>query len=171
MIFGLPAPNPVSSISRISVWLAGLGPSWLHLPPQKSILTVPVIPPNSPTLTGKGQCRGVKGVCSAADSKRAYSLSWDGQGLDPGLTQEKLLPDREGGGGMGTGGWALWGGALTNQGVPAEGSPDSCPDFLCGFGVGLFRIRKHTQRGLQKGQHCSGLGSSRRLVGQPLEAC
>lgn len=105
--------------------------------------------------------RHERSVFCCGFQKSLYSLSRDGQGLDPGLTQEKLLLDREGGGGMGTGGWALWGGALTNQGVPAEGSPDSCPDFLCGFGVGLFRIRKHTQRGLQKGQHCSRLGSSR----------
>lgn len=103
--------------------------------------------------------------------KSLYSLSWGGQGLDPGLAREELLLGREGGGGMRAGGWALWGGALTNQGVQAEGSPDLCPDFLCGFGVGLFRIRKHTQRGLQKGQHCSRLASSRRLVGQPLKTC
>ena len=164
MISRLPAPSSVYSISRISAWLAGLRQSWLPLPQQKPILTLPVFPQTDPPEQGRDNA-GMRGVCSAVDSRRVYSLSHDGQGLDPGLTQETLLLDREGAR------RALWGGAPPNQRVPAKGSPDLCSVLPLWFWVGLFRIRKRAQRGQQRGQPCSRLASSRRPVGQSFLAC
>lgn len=57
----------------------------------------------------------MRGVCSAVDSRRVSSLSHDGQ-LDPGLTQETLLLDREGS--PGALGWSF-----SKSKGPGQGKP------------------------------------------------
>ena len=97
--------------------------------------------------------QGMRGVCSAVDSRKDYSLSQDGQGLDPGLTQETILLGREGAP-PGALGWSsskskgpgqgkprfllcassvVLGGALQNQEACSERAAEGPAMFKAGF--------------------------------------
>lgn len=86
---------------------------------------MPVFPQTDPPKQGRDNA-GMRGVCSAVDSRRVYSLSHDGQGLDPGLTQETLLLD------TGRSGVEL----LQIKGSRPREAPIYALCFLCGFGWG-----------------------------------
>lgn len=112
----------------------------------ENVLIVPVILKTERLEQGRHDAEAWKECAQLVVLEELLNPSHDGQGLEPGLTQEKLLLDQEGH----AGGYGVE--LLQTKVAQAQRSPDLRSDFLCGFGVELFRIRKCTQRGLRGGQ-------------------